>query len=63
MQCEAILQEGLDDMYKIDRALCVIDDLRLYSENYKDFEAYCQAKWCANDNFRHVYIKNNKEQE
>jgi len=44
-QCEDIIQEGLDNLYKIDKALSVIKDFKLYGEQYHDFDEYCSKKW------------------
>ncbi len=56
-QCEAIIQEGLDAMYKADRALSIIHDMSLYSQKYKDFEAYCEDKWDIGQKHQYVFIQ------
>lgn len=56
-QCEAIIQEGLDAMYKVDRALSIIHDMGLIEGKYQSFEAYCQAKWNIGDRHNYVFIK------
>jgi len=56
-QCEAIIKEGLDDMYKVDRALSIINDLKLYNQEYKDFETYCKENWSIKNNYTHLYLK------
>lgn len=61
IQCEAIIKEGLSDMSKVDRALAIINDLQLYQKGYQDFEAYCQENWSINNQYRHLFLKNNKD--
>ena len=57
-QCEAIIAEGLDAIHKVDRALSIIHDMELYSQEYESFKAYRHAKWNIDDNIK---ILNNKE--
>ncbi len=56
-QCEAIIEEGFDAMYKVDRALSIIEDMELYKPTYQSFDAYCLAKWQMNVHFQHLCIK------
>jgi len=56
-QCEAIIQEGLDAMYKVDRALSIINEMALYTGKNESFEAYCQAKWNIGEKHNHLFIK------
>jgi len=44
-QCEAIIEEELENVKKLVRALEVIDQMKLYSQHYDDFESYCQERW------------------
>ena len=62
-QCEAIIKEGLDDMYKVDRALSIINDLKLYNQEYKDFETYCKENWSIKNNYTHLYLKKEKNEQ
>lgn len=55
-QCEAIIQEGLDVMYKVDRALSLIHDMGLYEGKYQNFEAYCQDKWNIIERHNYVFL-------
>ena len=61
IQCEAIIKEGLSDMYKVDRALAIINDLQLYENSYQDFEAYCKENWSVKNQYTHLFLKNNKD--
>ena len=61
IQCEAIIKEGLSDIYKVDRALSIINDLQLYAHDYQDFEAYCQKNWHIKNQYTHLFLKNNKD--
>jgi len=44
-QCEAIVQDGFDSLYKTLRALEVIDSMKLYQDDYLSMEQYMQSKW------------------
>ena len=56
-QCEAIIREGLESIQKVDRALSIINDLKLYNQEYKDFETYCKENWSIKNNYTHLYLK------
>jgi len=47
-QCEAIVQDGFDSLYKTLRALEVIDRMKLYEDDYLSMEQYMQSKWKNN---------------
>jgi len=59
-QCEAIIKEGLEAMSKVDRALSIIHDMKLYSDTHSSFETYCQIKWNLDDKYNHLDIKGAK---
>lgn len=42
---EEILQRGLATFFEVGESLTAIRDGRLYREQYKSFEAYCQERW------------------
>lgn len=44
-QCEAVIQEGLEAFAKVERALRVIEEMRLYPERYSSMDAYCMDNW------------------
>jgi len=44
-QCEAIIEEELENMKKLIRALEVIKQMELYTDRYDDFESYCKDRW------------------
>lgn len=44
-QCEAIIEEELKSLTKLARALEVIEQMKLYTEQYDDFESYCKNRW------------------
>lgn len=44
-QCEAIIEEELENMKKLVRALEVIRHMELYTDQYDDFESYCKDRW------------------
>jgi hypothetical protein len=53
-QCEAIIGEGIESMYKVDRAFSIISDMELYGRKYESFEAYCQSKWNIENKYRYL---------
>ena len=55
-QCEAIIAEGLEAMDKVDRALTIIHDMELFTEEFDNFSSYCQAKWYIGDKHNYVFI-------
>ena len=44
-QCESIIEGELENLKKLARALEVIEQMELYTEQYDDFESYCQDRW------------------
>ena len=44
-QCEAIIEGELKNLKKLSRALEVIEQMELYTEQYDDFKSYCQDRW------------------
>jgi len=61
IQCEAIIQEGLNHMNKVDRALSIINDLQLYDRKYKNFDSYCQTNWRIQNRYTYLFLKQNKD--
>lgn len=43
--CEAIIERGLVTFIDVGTALLQIRDERLYRQEYRDFETYCQHRW------------------
>ena len=60
-QCEAVIREGLESIHKVDRALSIINNLKLYNQEYKDFETYCKENWSIKNNYTHLYLKKGKK--
>lgn len=44
-QCEAVVAEGLQALEKVRKALNIIDEEKLYSDEFNSFDAYCKARW------------------
>lgn len=44
-QCEAIIEDELENLQKLFRALEVIEQRKLYKGQYEDFTSYCQNRW------------------
>lgn len=44
-QCEAVIKEGLEAFEKVERALRIIEEMKLYPEQYRDLQSYCDANW------------------
>ncbi len=62
-QCEAIIQEGLDAISKVDRALDIIQQMKLYDNTHKSFETYCQTKWNFDEKYTYISIKDTKHKQ
>lgn len=62
-QCEAVIREGLESIQKVDRALSIINNLKLYKQEYKDFETYCQENWHMKNSYTHLYFKKDKNEQ
>lgn len=43
--CEAVIERGMTTFIEVGNALLRIRDERLYRQEYRDFETYCQARW------------------
>lgn len=44
-ECEVIIQKGLSSFFDVGNALLKIRDEKLYRQEFKTFEQYCQNKW------------------
>jgi hypothetical protein len=44
-QCEAIIEEGLQTLEKVERALAIIEQMRLYKNGFETFESYSAKRW------------------
>ena len=59
-QCEAVINEGLTTLYKVDQALSIIKKHQLFEEHYPSFEDYCRSKWNINEKYNYIFIDNLK---
>jgi len=58
-QCEAIIEEGLQTLEKVERALEIIEQMQLYKNSFETFESYSQEKWKIDMKLPHLcQIKN-----
>lgn len=44
-ECEEVIERGLATFVEVGNALLRIRDQRLYRNEYRDFEVYCQTRW------------------
>ena len=44
-QCEAIIEEGLETLAKVERALAIIEQMKLYKNGFETFESYSAKRW------------------
>ena len=44
-QCEAIIEGEMENLKKLARALEVIEQMELYTDQYDDFKSYCKDRW------------------
>jgi DNA N-6-adenine-methyltransferase (Dam). len=45
LECERVIERGLNTFVEVGAALLEIRDSRLYKDNYSTFESYCQERW------------------
>lgn len=53
-QCEAIIEEGLQTLEKVERALSIIEQMKLYQHNFENFESYSLKRWEIESNLPHL---------
>ncbi len=53
-QCEAIIEEGLQTLEKVERALAIIEQMRLYKNSFETFESYSAKRWDMNMKLPHL---------
>jgi len=53
-QCEAIIEEGLKTLEKVERAFAIIDQMRLYKNSFENFESYSAKKWKTDTKLPHL---------
>jgi len=44
-QCEAIIEEGLQTLEKVEKALAIIEQMQLYKNGFETFESYSKKRW------------------
>jgi hypothetical protein len=55
--CEAVIERGMTTFIEVGNALLRIRDERLYRQEYRDFETYCQARWAMNRRYANRLIE------
>jgi len=53
-QCEAIIEEGLKTLEKVERAFSIIEQMRLYKNSFENFESYSAKKWKTDTKLPHL---------
>ncbi len=53
-QCEAIIEEGLRTLAKVERALGIIEQMQLYKNSFETFESYSTKRWDINMKLPHL---------
>jgi hypothetical protein len=59
-QCEAVIEQELQNFEKLSRALALIKEQALYKEEYQDFNDYCNKRWSIPDCIANFTIKEKK---
>jgi hypothetical protein len=60
-QCEAIIDEGLQTLEKVERALAIIKKMKLYKNRFETYESYSANRWKIDMKLPHlcqIQIKN-----
>ena len=53
-QCEAIIEEGLQNLEKVERALAIIEQKQLYKNGFETFDSYSEKKWKIDSKLPHL---------
>lgn len=44
-QCEAIIEEGLKTLEKVERALAIVEQMKLYKDDFESLDSYYKERW------------------
>lgn len=53
-QCEAIIEEGLKTLEKVERAFAIIEQMRLYKARFENIDSYYKERWSENIDLAHL---------
>ena len=53
-QCEAIIEEGLKTLEKVERALEIIEQMQLYKKGFKNLDSYHEERWSEHIDLTHL---------
>ena len=53
-QCEAIVEEGLKTLEKVERALEIIEQMQLYKKGFNNLESYHRERWLKQLDLTHL---------
>jgi len=53
-QCEAIIEEGLKTLEKVERAFAIIEEMKLYREGFATLDGYYKERWSESIDLGHL---------
>ena len=53
-QCEAIIEEGLKTLEKVERALAIIEQMQLYKKGFENLDSYHRERWSRQIDLTHL---------
>lgn len=53
-QCEAIIEEGLKTLEKVERAFAIIEQMKLYRKGFEDLDSYYKERWVDDIDLMHL---------
>ncbi|HHD81810.1 MAG TPA: hypothetical protein ENK82_00160 [Campylobacterales bacterium] len=53
-QCEAIIEEGLKTLEKVERAFEIIEEMKLYKKSFEGINAYYKERWAGEIDLEHL---------
>jgi len=60
LECEAVIERGLETFHAVGRSLLTIRDTRLYRQTHATFEDYCRQRWGIDRTYAHRLIQSVK---
>ena len=53
-QCEAIIEEGLKTLEKVEKALAIIEQMQLYKKSFGNLNSYHKERWSEHIDLTHL---------
>ncbi|MCH9739307.1 MAG: hypothetical protein K0U38_00485 [Epsilonproteobacteria bacterium] len=53
-QCEAIIEEGLKTLEKVERAFAIIEQMQLHKRGFENLDSYYKERWAEQIDLTHL---------